>query len=347
MKLNRQHKEKFGKILPFLLTGESLYHKGLMAYKKRDLKKAIYFLEKALKLKSDDPVFYCQLAAIYTETGEYERSNELLNYVIESVDKEMYECYFFLANNYAYLGYFEKAQEMAFHYLDHSPDGEFTSDCKALINIMQFDHDEIEEWTDEIEDEEVLIIRHDHAYSYIEQGKYDLAILEFEKMIKENPTLWSAYNHIAEALFAQGKTEEAIEVIHTILKKNDGNLIALCNLAYFYFQTQRYEDSKFIFEQIKRVKPMDLDQRFKMAETLTRIKEFELAYSHLLAIKNNLIDDEERFYQCIAVAAYHCGYIDKALFYWRKLEKSGDIQANHMLSLHKNQLLTHDQVRYD
>lgn len=346
MKLNRQQNVKYGQILPFLQSGDSLYHKGLMAYKKQDLKKAIYYLERAVKMKKDDPVFYCQLAAIYTESGEYERSNELLNHVIESIDKEMYECYFFLANNYAYLGYFEKAQEMAFHYLENSSDGEFIQDCKALISIMQYEDDELEEWSEEIADEEILIIRHDHAYSYLEQGNYDMAIEQFEKMIKENPTLWSAYNHIAEALFAQGKTEEAIQVIDDVLQKDKGNLISLCHLAFFYHQLQRFDESARIINSIKQVKPLDFDQRFKLAETLCKVEQYESAYSHLIALKKNLFTGEEKFYQCIAVAAYHCGAIEKAVLYWQRLDKLGDTNAKHMLNLYHDQLLTREHVRY-
>ncbi len=349
MKLFNQQKEKHGQILPFLQTGDSLYHRGLLAYQKRDFDKAIYFMEKAINLKADDPIFYCQLAAVYAEVGNYERSNELLYKVLAEIDAEMYECYFFLANNYAYLGMFEKAEEMAFYYIDYCPDGEFANDCKLLLKMMQYDFDELEDWSEETLNEEVLIIRHDQADVYLQQGKYELAIEQYDKMIAENPCQWSAYNHKAQALFASGKVDEAIQLTFEVLASDEGNLFSLCNLAYFYFAEKRLDEANNIATELYCIEPILLEQRMRLAETFTLLERYDRAYEHLMYMKKKLfyLDDADKFHECFAVCAYHLGYVQKAIMTWKQLASQGHEKAKNYLTLYENDELAQERVKYD
>jgi tetratricopeptide (TPR) repeat protein len=347
MKLNEQHTEKFGKVIPFSQTSDALYNRGMQAYRKKDFNKAIYFIEKAIHLDSEDPVLYCQLAAIHSELGDYEKSNELLKTVLGTYDKTMYECYFFLANNYAHMGLFDQAEEMANQYIQLEKDGEFYQDCKDLLDLIQFDKDELEEWTDELSEEDILITIHDQAYIYLHQGNYDLAIEQFDKIIEENPTFWSAYNHKAEALFSQGKKEEAIQVTMDLLMQDAGNLTALGHLALFFNRLGRSEESLVMVEQLKRVQPLDIDQRFKLAETFIRIRNYDLAYPHLVALKKARYDGEGKLLHCYAVAAFHCGYVEKAIAVWKKLQKAGDPIARKLLTIHDKQGLTKEIVQYE
>lgn len=349
MSLYKQQGEKYGQIIPFLQSGEALYHRGLIAYQKKDFAKAIYFMEKAITLKENDAIFYCQLAVIYAEVGNYLRSNELLNQVINEMDAEMYECYFFLANNYAYLGMFEKAEEMAFYYIDHCPDGEFVQDCKALLRIVQYDFDELEDWSEEAIDEDVLIIRHDQAEVFLQQGEYELAILQYDKIINENPRQWSAYNHKAIALFRQGKTDEAIQLTLEVLTKDEGNLFSLCNLAYFYFHNEQIEDALEIVRQLQSVEPIAVEQRFKLAETFAFFEKYERAYEHLNKLRNIAIQivDSNKYYECLAVCLYHLGYTKKALNYWKLLANYGNERAQRILERNDRHELTKERIQYE
>ncbi len=54
----------------------------------------------------------CQLAIIFTEIGEYQESNRAFASILEELDEEMVECHYFLANNYAHLGFFKDAYHM-------------------------------------------------------------------------------------------------------------------------------------------------------------------------------------------------------------------------------------------
>ena len=120
-----------GKILTFNPTGEYFFSKGLKAYHKRDLHKAKKYLQRAMQLEPDEPMIVCQLAVICSEMGEYRYANELFEKILDNLDADMVECHYFLANNYAHLGFFKDAYRHANLYLELEEDGEFLS----LIHI--------------------------------------------------------------------------------------------------------------------------------------------------------------------------------------------------------------------
>ena len=48
----------------------------------------------------------------------------------------MVECHYFLANNYAHLGFFKDAYTHANLYLEMEEDGEFAEDAEDLLDIL-------------------------------------------------------------------------------------------------------------------------------------------------------------------------------------------------------------------
>ena len=87
--------------------------------------KALKYFRKAVEYEPDNPVNHCNMAGILSETGDYKASNDVLAHVLEQVDPLMTECYFYMANNYANMEQFEKAEEALVTYLEEDPSGQF------------------------------------------------------------------------------------------------------------------------------------------------------------------------------------------------------------------------------
>ncbi|MGX1402060.1 tetratricopeptide (TPR) repeat protein [Bradyrhizobium japonicum] len=134
-----------GKILSFVPTGEYYFKKGIKAYHRRDFYKAKKYLARALQLEPGEPMIACQLAIVSTELGEFENSNRLLHQILEDLDQELVECHYFLANNYAHLGYFKDAYHHAQLYLQMDPDGDFADDAEELLELLMLESDDLEE----------------------------------------------------------------------------------------------------------------------------------------------------------------------------------------------------------
>ncbi|WP_209124976.1 lipopolysaccharide assembly protein LapB [Alkalihalobacillus sp. BA299] len=335
-----------GKVLPFIQNSDYFYQKGISFYRKNKMDRAIFYIEKAIELKADDPIYHCQLSAILADKGDYERSNEILHHVITELDSSMYECYFFMANNYAHLGLFELAEEMAFHYIEMNEDGEFVDDSLSLLELLHFERDESSD-EGKLDEEELLIVRHANAQAHIARGHYDLAIEQLKQMIEDRPNLWSAHNQLAKALFLQGQHQAALDQTYEVLEKDPGNFTALCHLTSFYYQLGRKEEMIQLGQLLNKVRPINIDQRFLLAETFCKIEFFKESFHQLRLLKKEDFEETIEFLQCFAVASFHCGDIERANVSWRKAAKLGDKKAEKLLAQDANGLLKKENVRYN
>lgn len=92
-----EHKNH-AQIVQLLQDGQYFFHKGLKAYKERNLKRASKLIQRAVHLEPDDSEMLSQLAVIYSEMGQYQESNDLLDYIMANLEDEMPECHYFKAN---------------------------------------------------------------------------------------------------------------------------------------------------------------------------------------------------------------------------------------------------------
>ncbi|WP_017726314.1 tetratricopeptide repeat protein [Halalkalibacterium ligniniphilum] len=334
-------------IIPFFQSGDYFFHRGVIAYRKNHLQRAVKLLERAVKLTEQEPVFHIQLAAVLAEMGQYERSNEILEAVLEELDKEQSECYFFMANNYAYLGLFEKAERAAQTYLSLCPDGDFANDTNDLLELLTFEkEEEDEEWELSEPESDQYLLQHEKARHLLKEGFVEDAIPVLQAIIEEHPTCWAAHNRLAEALFRLGD-ESAFDVCESILENDRGNLFALCNLAVFFTKMDRFAEARPFIEAIRSVHPLDLEHRLKLAQVLCTVGEYEEAYERLRDLEKTSIGQNRERLTCFGVSAYHLDKEAKALQNWKKAAKLGSRRAADLYALSMVDVLRKHEVTYD
>ncbi|XJZ26892.1 tetratricopeptide repeat protein [Bacillota bacterium Lsc_1132] len=305
-----------GKILTFLPNGEYYFKKGLKAYHRQDLTKAKKYLQRAMQLEPTEPMIACQLAIVLTEIGEYEDSNELLQHILEELDQEMVECHYFLANNYAYLGFFKDAFQHAKRYLELEPDGDFADDSEELLELLALESEELEE---ELYEEDDLIIKQERARDLLESGYFPKAIELLHSVINEYPEYWSAYNNLALAYFYLGKVEKAETILLDVLKRNPGNLHALCNLLVFAHYRKQTKKAVKLTKMLKKIQPLVTEHQFKLGATFALVGEFDLAYFWLKKLYKYGFAGDGPFYYWLSLAAYHTGNVVFAKNIWKKV----------------------------
>ncbi|PLS17951.1 tetratricopeptide repeat protein [Bacillus sp. M6-12] len=304
------------KILPFHPTGEYYFSKGLKAYHRRDLYKAKKFLERAMELEPNEPMIACQLAITCTEMGEYSYSNNLLENILNVLDPFMAECHYFLANNYAHLGMFKEAYRHANAYLDKEEDGEFSEDAEDLLDLITFETDEGEEGYNQ---EDGLIFKQEKAREYLESGDFTQAIEVLLETIEEYPDFWSAYNNLALAYYYVGQTEDAYGTLDTVLEKSPGNLHALCNMAVFHFYQQKDDKLDKLVQSLAKIRPIVMEQRFKLGATFALVGKYDLAYQWLKQLQKNGFEGDATFYYWLALSAHYQGYEHTAKQAWKRV----------------------------
>ncbi|WP_347548825.1 tetratricopeptide repeat protein [Pseudalkalibacillus hwajinpoensis] len=331
--------EMKGRLIPFVQNGDYFFKKAMRAYQQRNLDKARQHLERAVKLAPEEVDYICQLAAVLAELGEYEASNEWLTFVLDDLDPDFYECYFYLANNYAHMGLFKQTEEYARAYLEKEPDGEFIEDAEELVDLILFEKSE--DMPEEIDEEEKLIQEHEEARKAIETGRFAEAIELLEHMTNGYPEFWPAYNNLALAYFYNEQYEEAIEVLDVVLTKNEGNLNAVCNLALFYDFLGQHVKRDLMVERLKNVYPIHPDHSYKLGSTFGFLGEHKLALHWLRKVEITRGVWDIPFYHWIAVSAFQLDRLDLAKRYWEKilqLDPSSSIAEVHLSELESGTL---------
>lgn len=309
-----QLKQPVGKVLPFHPTGDFYFIKGLEAYDNDDLVTAEKYVERATELTPDEPTYFFQLAIIYTDLGKFEQSNEILQKIIDEIDRDYYECYYLFANNFAYIGFLEEAYYYANYYKENVHDGQFQAEIEELLELLTF---ELELAFD---GEDQLIMWQDRAQKLISEGQYGVAIEMLLELIEQYPNFWSAYNNLAIAYFYNGETDKCEATIEQVLQNNAGNLHALCNKLLFLYYEEKIVEVTELANVLTKVKPMISEQRLKLGTTFAIIGYYEAAFQLLKPlIGENIPVSKETLYYWLAITAYNTERLNYAKSMWKKV----------------------------
>lgn len=308
--------QQTGLLISSLQNGEYFYYKALEAYRDQNITKAKRYLERAVQLKPMDGEYVCQLAIVLAELGDFTRSNECFLHIKENIDSEMSECSFFMANNYAHLGLFDHAKKEIRHYLKIDPDGEFVEDAEDLLELFEED----EELTQTLfEDEEQFLLTFELASQHFKNKHYQKAIELLLPLVKKQPTYWAAQIRLAEAYYFLGEKAKAVSILEALLENDNNNLPGWCHLMVFLHEMGNEQTAQAIFEMIKSVNPIEVDQRYLLAISFGKIGQHERAYHLLLRLSRIGYGDFPEFYHQLAVASYHTERFARARSAWKKV----------------------------
>ncbi|MGP3561638.1 tetratricopeptide repeat protein [Geobacillus sp. BK01] len=310
-------------IVPFIQNGEYFFKKGMKAYERGDLHKARKYFERAVRLDERDASFALQLALVLSELGEYQFSNQWLFKIIHDLDETMDDCLYFLANNFACLGLFREAGQYAEQYLAHEPDGEFADDAADLLELLKLDRHDVSE------EQEQLITMQERARYLLEQEQFAEAIEALEAIVSRYPEFWSAHNNLALAYFYSGDVEKAKQKLLDVLKRDPGNLHALCNALVFAYYLHDQEQVAALCETLAALYPLFREHQYKLGATFALVGRFDSAFRWLYRLYKNGFEGDGPFYYWLAYAAYYTGHESLARQVWETLtalhpEKRGE-----------------------
>lgn len=311
-------------IVPFLQDGQYYYNKGLKAYREQNFQKASKYLQRAVELDPKDSIKLSQLATIYTDMGNYSQSNELLLTILDEVDKDLTECHYFMANNYAHLGLFQEAYKCATEYANKEPFGEFIEENEDLIDLLTMEDDGEDPF---LKDPDDLILKQDAAKTLLENSQFDDAILLLEEIVVEYPEFWSAHNNLSLAYFYVGEVDKAKEYLHIVLEQNPGNLHAYCNLLVFHYYERQDEKVAELAKTLSTVYPLLYEHRYKLGATFALVGYYPLAYKWLRSLHKQGFEGDDTFYYWLSHAAYFTGHVAFSEQMWERVLKENKDKA--------------------
>lgn len=308
--------KQLNNLVPFIPDGDFYFTKGVEAFRKTKFQTAIKWLQRALELSPKDPLYQCQLSVVYTEIGFFHSANELLMDVLEKNRDKYPDCYYLLANNYAHLGLLNEAKKHANFYLGIEPDGDFADEAEALLELLDIDEEEDDEWDLDHEDE--LLVSQEAIFRHMEYMEWEQAVPLIEDMMENFPEQPLAKHDYALALFGMGEQEKALELELRYLEEKEDEMLSHLNLAVFYHEIGDTLKAELFTSQFMNVYPMHEQQKLRIAVVLSKTGHDEEACCRFRQLQRTSVRSHPSYYRWFSRSAYMLGDHETAERLWKE-----------------------------
>lgn len=317
----KNSKQEGNKIYPFRPNGEFYFQRGIEAFRNQEMPEALRYLERAAFFEPDEPVIMCQLAICYTELGQFDKSNQILRRVLDEAD-DIHYCYYFMANNYAYMKDFKSALQHANKYLAVVAEGEYVEEAKDLIQLIMEEAPLASFGVSDISDmEKDFFAFKENVEELISEDKLAEANQFLVAKIETEPTFWQAYVELAGIRFKEERFPEGLAILEDLLDRDPGNLLALCELYLYAYYQAEWEQADKIFKEIRSVEPFMSFQREKLARICAMAGDYKRADQLFFKVNQLEIMDRYAYYYYRAETAYFLERMDEAEAFWEQFQQ--------------------------
>ncbi len=129
------------KVIPIAQDASYYAQKGTYYNQKNRLSKALLYLQKAVEAGPDDPLNHYNLACLLSKVDRLKEANYIFKHIVQNMDAELTECYFFMAINYGLMEDLLEAKRCLLKYLHATPDGDMAEEAEDLLLSMEDEDD--------------------------------------------------------------------------------------------------------------------------------------------------------------------------------------------------------------
>ena len=235
---------------------DALHLLGVLAHQTGDHHLAVRLIEKAIRINSSNPSYYCNLGVVYRSLESFDRSISYYRKALE-LKPDYTDAFNNLANIFRKLGRLNQAAAMYQKALVLQPD-----DPVAHNNLGHV-YRELGSVRDEIACyEKALQVDPDYAQTYLNlgnalqyQGELDKAIICYQKALEKKSDFPEACNNLGSALIMQGRLSEAAYCFQKALLMNPYYAEAYNNLGSINQNQGKFTEGIFCFRKALEIKP--------------------------------------------------------------------------------------------
>ena len=133
--------ERDGRLIPFNQPAPYYARKGDYYSSKNNFSKALLFFRKAVQAEPSDPWNHYGLACLLSRVGKYQEANQVFRHIVQNLDQELTECYFYMAVNFGMMEDLPEAKRYLVKYLELSPEGDLGEEAEDLLLTLEEEED--------------------------------------------------------------------------------------------------------------------------------------------------------------------------------------------------------------
>lgn len=302
------------KIIPFNKAANISFNKGLR-YFNTNIDKSIRYIQKACSIDPYNSEYKFSLAGAYAQLNKMEESNRLLKEIM-ILDSDMTICYFALGCNYLDLDEADEAIKNFRKYIFMDRDGEYFEEAQDSILYLK----EKNIFMDHHVNGSNLKNLISKAKECISGKQYDIAINYLEEILVENPSVTSVRNLLSLSYFYEGRIQDAIFMAYSVLKNDEYNLNANCNLVTYYYVLNLKKEFKLILNRIELCDISKKEDVVKILSTYEIIAEDKNISNFINKLEASKCFNVNYIYSMAAISMFNICNYDRALEYLHKLK---------------------------
>ena len=221
---------------------------GVLYLTCNDINEALKYLNRAVEIAPEEACYWNNLGVTFKYKGNLAQSLECYKKAVELVPRDI-EYLFNLALIFDELEEFEKAKKSYYRILEINPEEE-----RANNNLSIY---------------------------YINKGEYQKAILILENLIRNNPKAQMAWSNLGTIYIKLEKFDKAENHYKKAIELDEEDIESIYGLGKIYFhQGDNFEALK-TWRKILDLKDSHAKVKYRIAQTLMKIDEFDLAFDFL------------------------------------------------------------------
>ncbi|MDU5143875.1 MAG: tetratricopeptide repeat protein [Paenibacillus dendritiformis] len=259
----RDNADAHGNVVMFPVDAAAYSDRAVKLLDRLQYDKALRYFRRAVECEPGDAIHQCNLAGALAETGRFEESNLILRHIVNELDPSMSECYYYMANNFAYLECFQEAEAALDIYLALDPQGAYRNEALEMKEML---HDEmnrpgsyaeakppanaaaLEEAARGLKEAAAALSRGAEP-----EGSGELASLPGQaREARSGP---EAEHQEARRMMEEGRFLEAGRVLERLLEDNPGDMPARNNLALAYYYMGFFKEAREMLHQVLALDP--------------------------------------------------------------------------------------------
>nr|MBO2497309.1 DDE transposase family protein [Bacillota bacterium] len=321
MKKSAKKQARSNKVVRLRMDAGFFFERAVRSLDRHNYDKALKYFRIAAEKEPDNPINLCNLAGILSEMGRFEESNEVLESILNEVDPQLHECYFYMANNAANMEDFDLAEEYLLRYLEEDPEGEFAEEANEMLQMLAYELGR-EPRQPNYGGKYAWMKKHEEARRHLEEGRFLQATRALEELVEQHPDFLAARNNLSLAYYYTGRLDRAFQEIQRVLEADPNNLHALCNLAVLYQHLGETAKKDRLVESLKKWVPMHLEHMYKLGTTMGILGEHETAYQMFRRLLRMESQPEPSLYHYAAAAAFNTGRHAEAERHWKRAKEA-------------------------